>query len=459
MAVFEKKSTINATQKELFNWHIRPGAFRRLSPPWENIRVIKDPGPLAEGSVMVMELKKGPLPLRWTALHKDFEKNRGFTEEQVKGPFKSWKHVHRFGPSGKGSVLADRVEYELPLGFPGKLVAGRFIEKELERMFNFRHQRIKNDLERHATFMEATPLKVVISGAGGIIGGALSAFLITGGHRVTRLVRRDKGLAEDERFWDPVAGRLDPEVLNGADAVINLSGESLTDSKWTKEKRERILQSRVDSTDLLAKTMSEMDAPPALFMSASAVGYYGDCPDEMICSETTPAGDGFLPEVCSAWEEAACRVVDAGVRPVQLRIGVVMTPAGGALGQMLLPFKLGLGGTAGPGKQTVSWVALDDVVYTIFHLLHETDMEGPVNLSSPKPVTNRELTKTLAKVLKRPAILPIPSALVKTIYGEMGETLLLKGARAEPKALLSSGYDFQFPDLEDTLRFELGRQI
>lgn len=300
------------------------------------------------------------------------------------------------------------------------------------------------------------PERVIVTGASGLIGASLTASLAAAGHRVDRLVRREPASGSSEIRWDPGAGVLDPVPLEGAGAVVHLAGESVAAGRWTAARKAAIRRSRVEGTRLLAETLARLDRPPGVLVSASATGYYGAAGDEPL-TEASAAGAGFLAEVCRAWEAATEPAARAGIRVVTLRIGLVLAARGGALGQMLVPFRLGLGGVVGTGRQWMSWIALGDLIGAILHLLGAGDVAGPVNAVAPGPVTNREFTRTLGRVLGRPTLAPLPAPLVRLLFGEMGQTLLLDGARVLPARLLASGFRFLAPDLETALRRELGR--
>jgi uncharacterized protein (TIGR01777 family) len=290
--------------------------------------------------------------------------------------------------------------------------------------------------------------RILVSGASGPIGSSLLPSLKSQGFAVTRLVRTAAD-GPDQVVWDP-SRPVSPEIVSGFDAVIHLSGESIV-GRWTDAKKRRIIESRVQGTGHLAEALAKAAQRPRVFVSASAVGYYGNRGDEIL-REETPSGDGFTAEVCRLWECATQSAADAGIRTAQMRFGVVMSADGGALPKMLPPFRLGLGGRLGNGRQWSSWVSVDDVVGAIQHVLNRDTVQGPVNTVSPNPVTNAEFTSTLASVLHRPAIFPVPAFAVKLIFGEMGEELFLGSQRVEPAKLVASGYQFKHPDLKNALK-------
>jgi uncharacterized protein (TIGR01777 family) len=297
--------------------------------------------------------------------------------------------------------------------------------------------------------------RVLIAGASGTIGCALVVFLRTQGHTVVRLVRRAPN-SSDELFWDPATGELDVRALEGVDAIINLSGENVAGGRWTATRRDAIFRSRVDATRTLVGGIRQLQRKPEVFVSASAVGFYGDRGDDVL-TERSGIGHGFLPEVCLAWETHADGVRKVGVRTALVRFGVVLTPTGGALAKLLPVFRAGLGGPVGGGAQWISWIAIDDVVGGIYHVLNQPVCEGPMNLVAPEPVTNREFTATLARVLRRPAIVAVPRFVLRGIFGEMADATVLASTRVMPERLLATGYRFRQPRLEEALRYVLGK--
>ena len=298
-------------------------------------------------------------------------------------------------------------------------------------------------------------MKILMSGSHGLVGSALAPALSRKGHAIVRLVRGPSA-ADSEIPWDPEGGRLDPARLHGFEAVIHLAGEGIATRRWSEAQKVRIRESRVKGTHLLSQTLSELATPPRVLLSASAIGYYGDRGEEMLVEESAP-GQGFLSEVCQAWEGAAQPAARKGIRVVFLRFGIILSPAGGALAKMLPPFKLGAGGILGSGRQFMSWITLDDTVGAILHALETTALRGPVNCVAPRAATNASFTRTLGRVLKRPTILPMPAFAARLMFGEMADALLLASTRVEPKRLLASNYPFQHPELEPALRHLLRR--
>lgn len=285
--------------------------------------------------------------------------------------------------------------------------------------------------------------RILVSGASGPIGAALLPSLRASGWSVVRLVR-GPAAGDEQISWDPAAP-IQPAAVSGFHAAIHLAGESIV-GRWTAAKKTRIRESRVLGTSHLAQALAGAEEKPRVFICASAVGYYGNRGDELLREESSP-GVGFLAQVCQEWENATRSASATGIRTAQIRIGVVISPSGGALGKMLTPFKMGLGGTMGNGRQWMSWIDVQDLVGAIHHILKNDGLQGPVNLVAPKPVTNREFTKTLARVLSRPAMFPMPAFAVRLAFGEMGEDVLLGSQRVEPAKLVTTGYAFRFCEL------------
>jgi uncharacterized protein (TIGR01777 family) len=303
---------------------------------------------------------------------------------------------------------------------------------------------------------QRSPQHIVVSGAGGLIGSALVRWLTIQGHRVTRLVRRAPG--PGEIAWDPVAGSLNPAALEGADAVVHLSGENVG-ARWTTERKARIRSSRVASTRLLSETLAGLQRPPEVLVSASAVGIYGDRGDEVLTEESPPGNPdrNFLVSVTREWEKAAEPARVEGIRVVHPRFGVVLSPAGGALSKMLLPFRLGLGARLGSGRQWMSWISIDDAAEAVHRAIVDEAFRGPINVTAPGPVTNRDFTRTLARVLSRPAAFAVPESALRFALGEMAEGTILSSILAVPATLLKADFRFSHPNLESALRHVLHR--
>ncbi len=444
---FSKRTEMPASPRELFAWHERPGAFERLTAPFEPVELVERTGGLEVGAKTVVKMHIGPVPQTWTAVHTAYEPGVMFRDEQQGGPFRKWEHTHRVVPvagSETTSTLDDSIEYELPLGGLGTLFGGGLAKSTLERLFEHRHAITRADLMRHGQFAGQPRLTIAITGASGLIGSALAPFLTTGGHSV-RPVKRE-------------GSKLDFSALEGADAVIHLAGAGVADENWSPERKKLLVESRTRVTAELVEAIKKLAVPPRVLLSGSAVGIYGNRHDELLSEQSSVgarSGQGaeFLAGLCRDWEAAAQPVTEVGTRLVLLRTGVVLTPAGGALKKLLTPFKAGVGGPTGSGHQWMSWVGMEDVLGALNHALFTPSLSGPVNVVAPNPVTNRDFAKTLGRVLSRPAIAPIPAFALKVLFGEMAEGTILAGQRAAPDALHASGFTFMHETLEQALRF------
>jgi uncharacterized protein len=401
-------------------------------------------------------MKIGPFARHWIAEHRNYLSGESFQDVQLSGPFTRWEHTHSVAPVTSGSCqLIDRVEYLLPGGRLGNLLAGKWTESKLKRLFAWRHRCTADDFRLFSQAKSKTLMKVLITGGSGLVGQELRSLLSAGGHEVTILTRSPKS-REGFRTWNPGADEYESAWFAGFDAVVHLAGENIAGKRWTKSYKQKLLSSRRDVTRKLATALSRMDNPPRTLISASAIGWYGDRGDELL-TESSPRGTGFLADLCQDWEQAANPAREAGIRVVHPRIGVVLSPKGGALKKMLPIFKFGLGGVLGHGRQWMSWIGLDDVAGAIVQLLTDEALKGPVNCVAPNPVTNREFTRTLGRVLSRPTIFPVPGFMARIAFGEMGEELLLAGARILPEVLSRGGYEFRAANLEDCLRSQLGK--
>ncbi|SDR94285.1 TIGR01777 family oxidoreductase [Agrococcus carbonis] len=443
----EHWSTVPAATDEVFAWHERPGALQRLMPPWLPGRVLREADSLADGRAE-LALPGGQV---WIGQHDPagFVPGRAFVDERVDAGARSaalapirWRHEHRFDPvetpTGQGTRVHDRVE--APVG-----------SRALRPMFVYRHRQLADDLRRHAE-LAAEPMRVAVTGGGGLIGTALRAFLTTGGHEVVRLVRRDPG--EHERRWDPDWPADD--LLEGIDAVVHLAGASIF-GRFDEGHRHRIRASRIGPTRLLAERAAA--AGVRTFVSASGIGGYGADRGDEVLSEESAQGDGFLAEVVADWEAEAALAGAGGARVVQVRTGLVQSPRGGML-QVLRPiYAAGLGGPLAGGEHWQAWIGLDDLVDVYARALVDDRLQGPVNAVVPDPVRQAEYADVLAGVLHRPAVLPTPSLGPRVLLGHQGmQELALADQRVVPAKLLAAGHRFRHPGLEDALRHMLGKQ-
>lgn len=455
MKEFSFKSKFACDKKTLFDWHLASNAFSRLCPPWENIEIISKDLSIKAGAKASLEINLGLIKLRWDIEHKDFIENEKFSDLQVSGPFNYWFHEHLFSEDSSGAYLEDKISYRLPFHFLSSFFLDFLVKKKLLRLFKFRHEILKNDLLVKKYNIKGEKMKILISGSSGLVGTDLKNLLVTEGHDVYSLVRREPKAKEIK--WDPENLIINSSELEAFDAVIHLAGENIANKRWTTKQKEKISQSRIDGTKLISETLSSLKEPPKVFICASAIGFYGDRGEESL-DENSSAGKGFLPETCLAWEEASKAAKDRGIRTVNARIGVVLSPKGGALAKFLPIFEFGLGGNLHSGKQYMSWIILDDLVAALYFLLNKENISGPVNLCSPNPIRNSDLTKALSRVLFRPAIFPVPGFVVKLVFGQMAEELLLASSKIYPKKLQDYGYQFLYPQIEEGLRYILGKK-
>ena len=453
--VFRAASLFPCSASELYAWHSRPGALERLIPPWENTTVVSRRGGLDPGGQVVMRLHAGPIPYHWHARHIENQPGLMFRDIQERGPFARWTHTHRFSDAPGGALLEDQIEYALPAQrlLPGWTTA--LVDKVLQRTFAYRHATLRDDILLHGR-CDAPPLRILISGAGGVLGSALRPLLTTGGHEVWTLVRRQPDRSRNEVYWNPEAGQLNLAGLPPFDGVIHLAGDNIGEGRWTDAKKRRVIDSRVLGTGLIAHTLASQPARPRVLLSASAVGFYGNCLDCCMREEDAP-GQDFISDVCSLWENAAAPAQDAGIRTVFLRIGVVLTPRGGALQRLLTTSALGFPARFGAGDQYISWIGINDMVGAIHHALTCEALVGPVNIAAPQPATNAELLRTLAQVMGRPRLPPVPAVLLQSLYGQMASEVLLGGCRVSTDKLQQSGYRFRHADLATALGHLLGK--
>lgn len=297
---------------------------------------------------------------------------------------------------------------------------------------------------------------VAISGATGLVGSELNTLLKSEGKSVTAISRKEGGSYQDSIIWDPESGLTNPARLETVDAVVHLAGESIASGRWNSKLKNKIRRSRIQGTRTLVESIAAVEERPKVLVCASAIGYYGNRGEEEL-TEGSSAGAGFLAEVCKEWEDEANAATELGLRVVNVRIGVVLSPKGGALQKMLLPFKLGMGGVVGPGSQYWSWIGLHDLTRVITHCINDESIEGPVNAVSPEPLTNKQFTKGLGSALRRPTIIPMPAFMAKIALGEMAEALLLASSRVLPKKLQASGFEFLHSDLQSCLKHELNQ--
>jgi len=445
MPTYHLESPVDADADTLFAWHERPDCLHRLMPPWDQTTLVERTGGLEVGARTVFDAQLiGPASVRWVSEHTFCERPTGFDDRQVQGPFASWHHEHRFADG----LLSDTVHWEPPVGALGMAVAGGMLSRRIDQMFRYRHRRTREDMARRSA-----PMRVAITGASGLVGTALTHYLRCGGHEVVPLVRQPDRPGIQ---WNVREQTIDAEALEGFDAIVHLAGAGIADEPWSDARRDVLWRSRVDGTRLLARTLAALERPPKVFISGSAVGYYGDGGDRAL-TESSPSGDGFLADLVENWEGAATQAVEAGIRTVFLRTGIVLSSHGGALAAQLPIYRAGGGGPVGGGAQFVPWIHIDDLVYAIHHAIVTEHVQGPMNGTAPEPVPQRALATAIGRALHRPAFLPTPAAAVRIALGrQMADELIMFGQRARPAALQASGFRFAFPELQDALDTELG---
>ncbi len=446
----EYSSVVDHPVDEVFAWHGRPGAFLRLIPPWQPMTAVQEASSLADGTA-ILGLPGG---LRWIAKHDPtaYAPPHRFVDElSSSGPrtwparvIGYWRHTHDFADYGDGTTLMqDRLETPIPAA-------------ALRSTFVYRHRQLADDLAAHrdAARYRSEPMTVGVTGPSGLVGSALCALLSTGGHRVIRLVR-GPAQGPDQRQWNPEVPAAD--LLNGLDAVVHLAGTSIA-GRFNAEHKAAIRNSRIDPTRRLAEVAAQTADGPRVFVSASAVGYYGyDRGDALLCEDSS-RGDGFLADVVADWEAATSPAADAGLRVVAVRTGIVQAARGGTLKLLRPLFSAGLGGRLGSGRQWLSWIGLDDLIDIYYRALYDDRLTGPVNAVGPAPVRNSEYTATLAGVVHRPALLPVPSFGPKLLLGADGARELAEASqRVMPTKLLTVEHRFRHATVHDALAHQLGR--
>jgi uncharacterized protein len=442
----EYESVVDHPIADVFAWHTRPGAMPRLVPPWQPMTVVAEAASLADGRA-VLGLPAG---LRWVAQHdrSAYDPPHRFVDElSSHGPTSwparvvgRWRHTHEFSEAAGGTRVHDRVDTTVPAA-------------ALRSTFVYRHRQLAQDLAAHRA-AGLRPMVVAITGASGLVGSALSAFLSTGGHRVIRLVRRP-ARNDLERQWNP--DRPAPDLLGGVDAVVHLAGASIA-GRFTQRHKAAIRDSRIEPTRRLAEAAALADDGPSTFVSASAIGYYGFDRGDALLSEASVRGDGFLADVVTDWEAATASAADAGLRVVNVRTGIVQSARGGTLRLLRPLFAAGLGGRLGSGEQWLPWIGLDDLLDVYHRALYDARLSGPVNAVAPEPIRNTDYTRALAGVLHRPAAVPVPSLGPRLLLGEQGaRELAAANQRVMPAKLQALGHSYRRSKITDALAHELGQ--
>jgi uncharacterized protein len=466
---FTYATVVNAGLTDVFAWHGRPGAMTRLTPPWLPVRVLQEASSLRDGRAVL----GWPGGLRWVAVHQpaSYDPPNTFADELGSCPLAtvlSWRHRHHFAPADEAGEAGAAGEATERATLVTDVVDTTLPDRSVRPIFVYRHRQLADDLaaQARARAICPDPLTVAVTGSGGLIGTALTALLTTGGHRVIRLVRRPPK-NENERQWRPEDPA--PTLLNGVDALIHLAGASIG-GRFTPDRKREIADSRILPTRRLAE-LAAATAPARptgadpdtsglrAFVTSSAIGFYGPDRGEEILTETSARGKGFLADVVADWEDAAAPAAAAGIRTVQVRTGIVQTPRGGMLRLLTPLFAAGLGGRLGSGTQWLAWIGLDDLLDIYLRAVLDPQLSGPVNAVAPEPVRNIDYTRTLARVLHRPALLPVPAFGPRLLLGAEGAAELARASQhVRAEVLIGAGHQFRQPHLEQALRHLFGRR-
>ncbi|HEX2406531.1 MAG TPA: TIGR01777 family oxidoreductase [Nitrososphaeraceae archaeon] len=438
------------------------------------MNIVSQKGGINNDAISIFRINIGPISFKWIAKHFGYIHNKQFQDKMIRGPFQKWVHTHSFIPHGLNECfIEDKIDYVPKFGKIISKITQKRIQDYLNQLFLYRSRILVNDINLERMALEKGK-KILITGSHGLIGSALIPLLTSiGKHKITRLVRSMNNnnnnmnihsitlnkKEDNERtiYWDPEHKKLNPHELDGFDIIIHLAGENIF-GRWTDIKKQKIFDSRVESTKLLSESLTKLSNPPSLLICASAIGYYGrNRPNELLTEDSNP-GQGFLSEVCQKWENATKDATEIGIRVVNTRFGVVLTPKGGILQKLLGPFKLGLGITIDGNKyQHINWISIEDVIKSIFYSITNTSIRGAINIVSPKPVTNLEFLDILKRIFNTKLSISINQNITKLIFGEMSDELLSTNTYVIPKRLLSTGYKFFNPELDDTLRFLVGK--
>lgn len=465
------------TQQQLWAWHEAPGALERLMPPFDPAAVVSrsDPFRLKDGEVTLLV----PLPvvgmlgcgLRLSARHNadNYVEGCQFQDTMSDGPFAEYAHTHIVSETSTpdtevAAQLIDRIHFRLIGGCFGNALGGCVVHSKFRAMFKYRHAITRDDLSLHSRCQwQLKGMRIAVTGATGLIGSTLTPLLTTGGAQVVRM-RRGRGAASEVQggvssaFWDPETGSVDVHELQGCQAVVHVAARGIAQApyRWSAKAKREIWDSRVKGTRALCEALASMPRPPEVLVMASGVSYYGDTHGEAL-DENGDKGSGFLADLVQEWEAATEPASKAGIRVVFLRLGVVLSSAGGALRLMLPFFRAGLGGCLASGKQYMPWLSVDDAVGMIVHAICTPSLSGAVNAVGPQPATNAAFTRALARTLSRPALLPVPGCALRALLGQFAEETLLQDQNLVPKKLEQSGYKFRHSDVESALRHVLGK--
>ncbi|MEY3370024.1 MAG: hypothetical protein RLZZ361_694 [Cyanobacteriota bacterium] len=430
----------------LYRWHTMPRAINRLTPPWEKVKIISHPASLVENEKVHVRLSG---LIDWHLKIFNIIEGKTFSDTQLIGPFLDWTHIHSMQTVNESSsLLVERISFKLPI--LDSILSSWVCNYKLKPLFDYRFRTLFHDIKIHYKLKDKKHMKVLITGSSGLVGSALLDFLASGGHQVFKLVRQDP-LSPNEINWNPESQKIDLAKLENFDVIIHLAGENIANKRWTKSQQKKIADSRILGTRFLVDSINKLQNPPHTFISASAIGFYGDRGEEIL-SENSSAGSDFLADTCIKWEQETKSFKNKSIRVVNARFGIILDPRAGALSKLLPIFWIGGGGILGNGKQWMSWIALDDVLGSLMHIINTPSISGPVNIVAPNPLKNSDFTKVLAKVMFRPALFPAPAFALRLALGKMADALLLSSTRVEPKILNETGFEFSYPDLESALK-------
>jgi uncharacterized protein len=451
MPVATFSTTLPVSSTDAFAWHARAGAFDRLTPPWLRLRAEQQLAPgatsiIENGGLVQLTFQQFPW-ISWLAEHHGYQPPHQFIDRQKTGPFRSYEHTHRFAPRADGCELTDQITYEhgLLTGLRSSAIA-----RDFQRTFAFRHERTIWDLRRHHA-AALSPQRILLTGASGLIGTQLRAFLSTGGHHVSTIGRGKSATYQ----WDMKQNIFPEAALQNCDAVIHLAGENIA-QRWSARNLDNIYHSRIHSTAMLAERLSKMPSPPKTLIIASGIGYYGTHDDDGERDETAAPGHDIPADICQKWEAAAEPARARGIRVVHVRLGMVISQRGGALQKMLPAFRAGAGGPIGSGQQWQSWIHLDDAIDIFHRALWDNSLSGIINAVAPETLRQKSFAQQLGQALRRPAFMPLPGFAVAALFGQMGRTLLLAGTRVKPARLQTLGHTWRFPTFAQALATELG---
>ena len=448
MIHFEKEAHFGHAASIVRAWHFREGALARMIPPFQNATILEAPA-VHEGALAKMKMHLGPFSATWHAKHHDVDTELGFSDTQIKGPFRAWVHRHEITGDEQSAILKDKISFKPPL--PG---AGSLVSSLLDKSFAYRNQRLEHDLNAHALFSQ-TKKRFAITGATGFVGQALCAFLRSGGHEVKTISRSKGDILWNLQSPDEEGIETLTRAFEDVDVVVHLAGESIFGFRWTKQKRARIMNSRVKSTQWISQALARTkNAAQKTLVSSSGTGFYGNQTEQM--HESDARGEGFLADVCEAWEAACSSAKNAGVRTTHLRTGLVLAANGGLLERMIPAFKTLMGGPVGDPNTRLSVLGLDEMLDIILRASTDDELRGPVN-ATQFMTTQRELADALGAAMNRPSLMRVPTFAAKLAMGaDQVDELISTNCHAPPSALVKRGHLFRASNLEDLLKREMG---